>query len=72
MIEKHVSGFFLTVAGEPWATGEPGPVRRHGSAGHPGDGVQAPGSRVQRCSQQAAVGKNRKTRNQGARRLQAT
>lgn len=59
--------FVLTVAGEPWATGEPGPVCRHGSAGHPGDGVQASGSRVQRRSQQAAVGKNQETRNQRTR-----
>lgn len=56
--------FVLTVAGEPWAAGEPGAVRRHGSAGHPGDGVQASGSRVQGRSQQAAVGKNHETRNQ--------
>lgn len=46
------------MAGEPCTDRESGPVHRSGSTGQCGDGAQAPGGRVQRRSQQAAVGKN--------------
>lgn len=46
------------MAGEPCTDRESGPVHRSGSTGQCGAGAQAPGGRVQRRSQQAAVGKN--------------